>query len=108
MPGFGVLIFTACLAVIFICFLASIVKFIRKNSLKRRILAFIEICLPVLFVLLFFVQIRYKFDFWGRVDPYSRGYSDRIKSQIDIMKYDIDMNQRISGSAIDIGAVEAQ
>ena len=83
-PGYGVMFFMVCIFVLFIYFLVSIINFLSKDSQKRRTLTFIEMCLPVLFVFLFFAPYYFKFGLWGTVDPYSRGYSDRIKSQIDI------------------------
>ncbi len=83
-PPVSILVFLVCILLIIICFLVSVVKFMRRNSLKRRVLVFIEICLPVLFVYLIYFQIDLKFSLWGSLGPYPRGYRDWVKSKIDI------------------------
>jgi len=68
-----------------VLFLINVVRLLRKNPWKKKFLIIIEICLPVLFVLLFMISFFiYKFNLWGSKDPFLCGYRDQIKSKIDI------------------------
>ena len=75
-----VLPFWGILGTLLVFFVVNLVRIFRKNTLKKRFLILVEICLPLFFVLnYFFVHLSLI-----SKDPYLCGYGKYIKGQINI------------------------
>ena len=69
------------LAALFVFFFINFIRFLRQNVWKRKFLIFIELCLPLLIVLLPFVG---SINLWGSNDPFLCGHRDHTIKKINI------------------------
>ena len=69
------------LAILLVYFLVNVIRFFRQKIWKRKFLIFIELCLPLLIVLIPFVG---NINFWGSKDPFLCGYRDQVARKINI------------------------
>jgi hypothetical protein len=84
MIHFLILITFALLPLIAILFFVGIVRFLIKNTRKKKILIFIEMLIPVLFFIVFFFPPDKKLNLYDSGHPFLCGYRDRIRSRLDI------------------------
>jgi len=64
--------------------LTGIVRFLKKNIWKKKIVTFLELCLPALFIISYFLPFRMYLNLYDSNHPFLCGYRDRIRSRLDI------------------------
>ena len=89
MPVIARMLYPLAFILMILCFFASIARLIyawRNCTWARRTLIITEICLPILFVVLFIMPMRLRVEsqLWPDAAAFTYGLRDRVRSQADI------------------------
>ena len=82
-------------------FIINIIRLIRKNTLKKKVLILVEILLPIFLISLFFILGLTFNNLWKEKDPFLCGYRDQITRTINIDEVQTWLNTNADNLSLD-------